>query len=195
MANLPFREPTPPPARWREPSSRIPLRWGSWGGRSWGGLWLIVGGGSAIVGSSAAFTVSSAANAFILVLASVGTIVHVIGWCVMPSRGWRRVAVIIPSTLSMLALLAGPRYLTLLVVPFLCWLIVRHRPLRVYPMAAFVVATGVVLARLFPNYDGMLIASAVALFVVVGAAWAARAVHAATTRPRRTYRRNRSDVS
>jgi hypothetical protein len=68
-------------------------------------------------------------------------------------------------------------------------------------MAAFVVATGLVLARIFPDYDGMLVATSVAFFVAVGAAWAARAVHAASDRrpakrsagrPRRTYRRTRS---
>jgi hypothetical protein len=59
-------------------------------------------------------------------------------------------------------------------------------------MGAFVVAAGVVLARVFPEYSGMLPALGVAAGILVGAAWAARAVHAATTRamrPRRTLRR------
>ena len=176
------------PARWREPTSALPLRWGTWAGRSAGGLWLIVGGGVAIAGSSAA-------NGFTLLLAAMGVAAHVIGWCVLPARGWRRVAVLVPSTFAMLALLPGPAYLTVLVIPYLSWLLVRHRPLRVYPMAAFVVATGVVLARVFPGYEGMVTASAVALFVVVGAAWAARAVHAASSRPRRTLRRSRGRAS
>lgn len=171
--------------RWREPTSLLPLRWGTWAGRSWGGLWLIVGGGVAIAGSSAATT-------FTLLLAAMGTAAHVIGWCVLPSRGWRRIVAIVPSTFAMLALLPGPGYLTVLVVPLLAWLIVRSRPLRVFPMAAFVVATGIVLARIFPEYDGMLTASAVALFVVLGAGWAARAVHAASSRARRPRSRARA---
>jgi hypothetical protein len=173
-----------PPARWHEPSTTIPLRWGTWAGRSWGGLWLIVCGGVAIAGSSAAA----------VWLAGIGVIAHLAGWAVLPSRGWRRAAVLLPSAFAMLALLPGPGYLTVLVVPHLCWLLVRHRPLRVWPMAAFVIATGIVLARLFPDYDDMPVASAVALFVVVGAAWAARAVHAASTRARRTLRRTRPPV-
>ena len=173
------------PARWREPSSKLSLRWGTWAGRSWGGLWLIFSGGVAIAGSSAAA----------LWLAGMGVVAHLAGWAIMPAAGWRRVAVLVPSTVAMLALLPGPGYLTVLVVPFLCWLLARHRPLRVFPMAAFVVATGVVLARLFPDYSDMLVASGVALFVVVGAAWGARAVHAASTRPRRTLRRTRPTVS
>jgi len=173
---------------WREPSSLIPLRWGTWTGRSWGGLWLIIGGGTAIAGSSAA-------TGFTLLLAAFGAASHVLGWSVLPTKGWRRILVIAPSTFAMVSLLAGPSYLIMLVLPFLAWLLVRHRPLRVVPMAAFVIATGVVLARVFPDYDGMLTAAAVALFVMVGAAWASRAVHAATTRPRRTLRRTRSNVS
>jgi hypothetical protein len=172
-------------ADWTEPTARIPLRWGSWTGRSWGGLALTVSGGAAIAGSSAA-------NGFTLLLAGLGVAAHVLGWCVLPTRGWRRVVVVVPSTFAMLALLPGPSYLTVLLVPLLAWFLVRQRPLRVYPMAAFVIATGIVLARIFPGYQGMLVASAVALFVVAGAAWAARAVHAATTRPRRTFRRERS---
>jgi hypothetical protein len=172
-------------AEWREPTRAIPLRWGGWMSRSWGGLWLILGGGAAVAGSSAANP------PFTLLLAAAGVVAHVLGWAVLPSRGWRRVVVILPSTLAMVALLSGPGYLVVLVVPLLGWLLVRHRPLRVVPFAAFVIATGIVLARLFPAYSGMLIASAVALFVVIGAAWAARAVHAATSRPRRTLRRRR----
>lgn len=172
------------PAQWREPSSRIPLRWGTWTGRSWGGLALIISGGVAIAGSSAA-------NGYTLLLAVLGVAAHALGWCVLPAKGWRRVVVVIPSAFAMVALLPGPSYLTILVVPLLAWFLVRQRPLRVYPMAAFVIATGIVLARVFPGYQGMLVASAVALFVVAGAAWAARAVHAATHRPRRTLRRER----
>ena len=178
----------PPTTNWSEPTRRIALRWGTWTGRSWGGLALIIGGGTAIAGSSAA-------NPFTLFIAVAGLAAHLLGWAVLPSKGWRRVLVSLPSAFAMVALLAGPAYLTLLILPMLGWLLVRNRPLRVWPMAAFVLATGVVLRQVFPTYDGMLVASGVALFVVVGAAWAARAVHAASSRPRRTYRRARPSTS
>jgi hypothetical protein len=172
--------------RWREPSSLLPLRWGSWAGRSWGGLTLIVGGGVAIAGT----------NANTPWLAAAGVVAHVIGWCILPSRGWRRLAAVLPSTFAMALLLAGPTYLTTLVVPFLGWLLVRHRPLRVWPIAAFVIAAGVVLARIYPDYSGMLPALGVQAGVMAGAAWAARAVDAATSsRPRRTLRRTGSGLS
>ena len=171
---------------WREPTALLPLRWGSWAGRSWGGLTLIVGGGTAIAGS----------NANTLWLAAAGIAAHVLGWGVMPARGWRRVLVMLPSTFAMVLLLPGPAYLSALVIPFLGWLLVRHRPLRVWPMAAFPLATGIVLARVFPDYDGMLPSLGVAFGVIVGSAWAARAVHAASSsRPRRTLRRTGADSS
>jgi hypothetical protein len=166
------------PARWREPSSQLILRWGSWGARSWGGLALIVGGGTAIAGTTAS-------TAW---LATAGALAHLLGWSVMPAAGWRRIVVLLPSTSAMVALLSGPTYLSVLVVPFLCWLLVRHRPLRVWPMAAFVVAAGIVLARLYPEYSGMLPALGVMAGILGGAAWASRAVHAASTRPVRTRR-------
>jgi hypothetical protein len=168
---------------WREPTRRIPLRWGTWSGRSWGGLSLVIGGGAAIAGSSAA-------NPYTLFLAAAGIAAHLIGWSVLPAKGWRRVVIMAPSLIAMASLLAGPAYLTMLVVPLLGWLLLRARPLRVWPMAAFVVAAGVVLRQVFPDYTGMLTASGIALFVAVGCAWAARAVHAASTRPRRTSRRD-----
>lgn len=164
---------------WQEPTRALPLRWGTWNGRSWGGLWLLAGGGAAIAGS----------NFATLWLAAIGIAVHVLGWAVLPSRGWRRVVAIPASSSAMVALLAGPAYLVALAVPFLGWLLVRHRPLRVAPMVAFVIAAGIVLGRLFPGYDGMLVALGVAVAALVGSAWAARAVHAATARPRRTLRR------
>jgi hypothetical protein len=169
------------PARWREPTRLVPLRWGTWTGRSWGGLWLVAAGGTAIAGS----------NGPAAWLAGLGIATHVAGWAVLPSRGWRRLVAIVPSVAAMVALLAGPAYLTALVVPLLGWFLVRHRPLRVWPMAAFVVAAGIVIARLVPDYHGMPVAASVALVVVVGAAWAARAVHAASARARRTSRRRR----
>ena len=107
--------------------------------------------------------------------------------------------VLLPSTFAMaVAARPGPTYLSVLVIPFLCWLLVRHRPLRVWPMGAFVVAAGIVLARIFPDYSGMLPALGVAAGILIGAAWAARAVHAASTRPvrpRRTLRRRGATAS
>jgi hypothetical protein len=150
-----------------------------------------VAGGTAIAGTTAPLAW----------LAIAGALAHLLGWSVMPASGWRRIAALLPSTFSMALLLSGPTYLAVLVIPFMCWLLVRHRPLRVWPMAAFVIASGIVLARIFPEYTGMLPALAVQAGILLGAAWAARAVHAASSRsarsvrPRRTLRRGGGTAS
>ena len=160
----------------------VPLRWGTWAGAAGAVSALIVGGGAAIAGSSAA-------NAFTLLLAAAR---HRRAPARLGDparrRGWRRVVVMLPSLFAMVD--AAPRARptsSVLVVPFLAWLLVRHRPLRV-------VADGRVrrrdrhrpragLPRLRRDADRR---DRVACVVVVGAAWAARAVHAASARPRRT---------
>lgn len=180
MARTAARSAPPPAGRWREPTASLPLRWGTWAGRSWGGLWLLTGGGVAIAGS----------NVPALWLAALGIGAHVVGWGILPAAGWRRVVALVPSLVSMIALLAGPAYLPVLVIPFLGWLLVRHRPLRVAPMGAFVIASGIVIGRLNEGYQGMFTATLVSLGVLAGAAWGARAVHAASARPRRTLRRS-----
>ena len=124
------------PFVWREPTAAIPLRWGAYRSRLIGGLWLIVAGGVAIAGGSA-FSV------FAQFLLSAGTVAHVLGWAVLPATGWRRVWAMWPSTLAMWFLLTGPRWVAILVLAYLGWLLVRHRPLAAYPTAVFVLAGAV----------------------------------------------------
>ena len=114
----------------REPTSLLPLRWGGYRERYLGGLCLIVGGGVAIAGS----------DTYVLWLLWPARIAHVAGWCILPVRGLAAVVVVLPSTLSMWLLLPGPRYLVVLVIPYLGWLLVRHRPALAYPTAIFVLA-------------------------------------------------------
>lgn len=94
------------------------LSWGDAATRLWAGGWLIVGGGTAIAGS----------NTESLWLLTLGTIAHVTGWCILPAAGWRRTLAVGPATLAMWLLLTGPRFAVVLVVPYLLWLLVRHRP-------------------------------------------------------------------
>jgi hypothetical protein len=85
------------------------------------------------------------------------------------------VAVLI-STPAVFLLLTGPRFIGVLVLPYIGWMLVRHRPARSYPTVIFVLAGAVIVARVFPDYDGMLPALAIEFLVIVGSAWAARAV-------------------
>jgi hypothetical protein len=177
-------EPPAPPAEvaaaaraWIEPTSLIPLRWGAYRSRLVGGLLLVVAGGIAIAGGSAA-------SPFAQFLLAAGSAAHVTGWAVLPSAGWRRVWALIPSTGAMWFLLTGPGWLSILLLPYLGWLLVRHRPIAAYPTAIFVLAAATMVARPFPEYSGMLPALGIVLVVIAISAWVARAVHVAQYRLR-----------
>ncbi len=147
-------------------TTTLPLRWGAAWARTVGGGALIVSGAVAIAGS----------NTYVLLLLLAGLLAHVAGWAVMPADGWRRVVAVVISTPAVLLLLTGPRFIGVLVLPYIGWLLVRGRPLRSYPTVTFVLAGAVIVARLFPDYSGMLPALAIESAVIVGSAWAARAV-------------------
>jgi hypothetical protein len=147
-------------------TTTLPLRWGGARARTVGGGILIVTGAVAIAGS----------NTYVLLLLLAGLIAHVAGWAVMPGEGWRRVVAAVATTPAALALLTGPRFMWVLVLPYLGWLLVRHRPLRSYPTITFVLAGAVIVARLFPDYDGMLPAVVIEFAVIVASAWVAHAL-------------------
>ena len=163
---------------WREPASAIPLRWGGYRARLLGGVLLIVSGGLAVAGGSAS-------SPFAQALLALGTAAHVTGWSVLPSAGWRRVWALVPSTLAMWFLLTGPGWLSILLLPYVGWLLVRHRPVSAYLTAIFVLAAATMVARPFPEYSGMLPALGIVAAVMVVSAWVARAVHVAQSRLRR----------
>ena len=142
------------------------MRWGGYRIRLWGGLWLIIGGGVAIAGS----------DTYVLLLLLAGTIAHVVGWCILPSAGWRRIVAAGPSTLAMWLLLPGPRYLVVLIVPYLAWMLVRHRPPLAWLTAIFVLAGAILLGQVYWEYRDMLEALGIAFSVMVGSAWVARSV-------------------
>lgn len=173
--------------RWREPTSRIVLRWGAYRSRLLGGLLLIVAGGTAVVGGGAT-------TPFAAALLYAGSLAHIVGWSVLPAAGWRRVWAFIPSTFAMWFMLTGPGWLAVLVLPYLGWLLVRHRPIASYPTLLFVVAGAVIVARLFPSYSAMLPALGTMAGVIVLSALAARAVHVAQERVRRGRKSSHSQV-
>ncbi|MFT4285290.1 MAG: hypothetical protein QM598_10710 [Protaetiibacter sp.] len=151
----------------REPTARLPLRWGDHGTRLWAASWLVVGGGVSIAGS----------NTEALWVLAMGTAAHVAGWCILPSAGWRRVVAVAPSTLAMWLLLAGPRFVIVLVAPYLLWLLVRHRPplaaITAVPVAAAALLVGNVFGQ---DYARMLPALAIVGATMAACAWAARLI-------------------
>ena len=166
----------PPEARTQD----LPLRWGSHPSRVVGGAILIISGAVAAAGS----------DTFALWLLAAGVLAHVVGWCVMPSNGWRRVVAVTISTPAVVLLLTGPKFIGLLVLPYVAWLLVRHRPARSYPTVTFVVAGAVILPRVYTDYNGMLPALGIEFLVIFVSAFAASAV--ATTRNSRRPPRDSS---
>ncbi|MCS0498713.1 hypothetical protein [Protaetiibacter mangrovi] len=165
--------PSPPRTPWREPTSLLPLRWGDHATRLWAGSWLVVGGGVSIAGS----------NTEALWVLAMGTAAHVVGWCILPSAGWRRVVAVAPATLTMWLLLAGPRFLVVLALPYLLWLLVRHRP-RLASLTGIGVAAVALLVgdAVGQDYSRMLPALAVVGATMVGGAWVARLIARRTIR-------------
>ena len=150
--------------RWREPASLLPLHWGHYADRYVAGIVLIIGGAIQLQGS----------NTFTLIFLLIGMAAHITGWAILPSRGWRRVVVIVPATAQIWLSLTGPLSVWLFAIPLLCWLVVRHRPWRSYPTVALPIANGIVLPHFFTEYSAMPQAIGISLAVVVAAAWLAR---------------------
>lgn len=160
--------------RWVEPSRALVLRWGHYNDRYVLGLVLIIGGGIQLEGS----------NTWTLPLLLIGTIAHATGWAIMPARGWRRMLAVVPATGQLWLLLTGPLSVWTFVIPYLCWLLVRHRPARSYITVLFPLANAFVLPRFFTEYSDMLPALAISLAVFVASAWLARMIAASPERTR-----------
>jgi hypothetical protein len=159
--------------RWREPSRRLPLRWGTYEGRYLAGLLFIIGGLVVLDGS----------NTYVVPFLLIGTVAHTTGWLIMPSRGSRRIWVVGPSLAIVWILLTGPQSLFFMAVPFTGWLFVRERPLRSYVTVLLVVGAGILIANNFHHSQDEAAAFGIESAVVVASAWLARAL-ATTRRPR-----------
>jgi hypothetical protein len=149
------------------PTSLPPLRWGDVPTRLWAGAWLLVGGGAAIAGS----------NTEALWVLAIGTVAHAAGWCLLPSAGWRRTVAVGPATLTMWLLLAGPRFVIVLVVPYLLWLLVRHRSalaaLTAVPVAMVALLVGDAFGQ---DYTRMLTALGIVGVAMLAAGWLAQLI-------------------
>jgi hypothetical protein len=151
--------------RFVEPTALLPLRWGGYRMRYLGAVVLLFSGGLLMQATSVY------ATAFL----SGGALAHLLGWFILPGRGWRRVAVAVPATLGAAAPLIGSFGALLLPLCLLAWLWVRERPVRSYPVLLFPVISALVLSRLFPQYGDGATVVGVSLAVLVGSAWLGRA--------------------
>lgn len=170
---MPTAAPRSVAAAWVEPTSLLPLRWGHYRDRYVFGLILIIGGAVQLQGS----------NTYTIPLLLIGTVAHITGWSIMPARGWRRLVVVVPATAQMWLTLTGPLSVFLFTIPFLCWMLVRHRPLRSYIAGVLPLANGFILPMFFTEYSQMPEALTVSLLVLVASAWLARVIAASATPP------------
>ena len=157
---------------WSEPTRALPLRWGHYGERYVGGILLIVGGAIQLQGS----------NPYTLVFLLIGNVAFAVGWSILPARGWTRMLAVVLASAQLWLLLAGPLSAWTLVVPYLCWLLVRARPARSYVTVVFPLANGVILPQFFTEYADMLPTLAISLAVFVASAWIARLIASSPAR-------------
>jgi hypothetical protein len=150
--------------RWEEPTSRLPLRWGTYRGRYLAGLTLIVGGLLHLQSSTT----------HLLWPLVVGTVAHTIGWWILPAAGWRRLAVPLVCGVQVWLLLTGPQSMWTLAIPYCAWLLVRHRPAVSYLTLVPVAVNGVLCILVFREYAQMPLALSVSAAVITGSAWGAR---------------------
>jgi len=168
------------PRHW-EPTRRIPLKWGHYADRYYVGLALIIAGGMHLQG----------ANNYTLIILLIGTTATVVGWSIMPAKGWRRMIVILPAVSQIWIMLTGPMSVWTLTIPLACWLLVRHRPLLSYLALALPIANGIILPRFFQEYSSMPQAIMISAVVLVAAAWLARLIAISA----RSYRSKRAFLS
>ena len=149
---------------WREPNSALPLRWGRYQPRYLAAIVLLLTGA----------LVLQAGSAYADYLIVIGFVAHIAGWAILPARGAHRAAVAVPSALLVGTLLLGSAAAVLLVIPLAFWLLLRQRPGRSYLATLLPLASGLILAQLYPQYGNGQIVVAVSLLVVVASAWIAR---------------------
>jgi hypothetical protein len=170
----------------QEPTTTLPLRWGTYRGRYAAGLACILVGGLLLV----------LTNTYFLVALLLGSALHLAGWFLLPAAGWRRILAGGPSVVAMCALLAGPTMMPMFVLSLLCWLVVRHRPAVSLLAALLPLGSGLLLGELLNGYPDQGLALTVSVLVLVASAWAGRALALgpAAARFRRKSRRALSRV-
>lgn len=171
-------------ADWQEPTSQLPLNWGTYTDRYLVGLVLIVGGAVQLNGS----------NVWTIPFLLLGTAVHVLGWIILPARGWRRSLAAIAATGAAVALLVGPRAMPILAVTLIAWLLVRHRPLVSYVTVILPLACGLLVSQALTAYSGMPVALLICVSVLVASAWLARLIAASATLRGHTPSKSGADI-
>lgn len=131
------------------------------------------------------------ANTYTLPFLFVGAATVLLGWAVLPARGWRRIVGGLLAVIHAVSLLVGPVAMWTFVFALLAWLIVRHRPLSSYVTLLFPIANGLIVPRLFEDYAWMPVALSISTAVLVASAWLARVIAESGARARANARPHR----
>src|SRR5690606_9654793 len=131
-----------PGSGWREPARRLPLRWGSYRLRYVLGIVLALGGALLV----------QLTSAYSLVALPTGLFVHVVGWCILPGIGWRRVIGATVGTFLSMLMLNGATSVVFLAAAVAAWLFLRERPLLSYAAVLVPVVASFGLAQFFADY-------------------------------------------
>ncbi|MBN9150802.1 MAG: hypothetical protein J0H56_05210 [Micrococcales bacterium] len=158
--------------KWREPASRLPLRWGSYTARYAAGVALIFAGGALV----------QLTSAYSLVVLPLGLFAHTTGWCILPGVGWRRILGAGIGALTTIVLLNGAPATVFLVFPFAAWLLLRQRPLVSYLTVVVPLLVAAVLSQTFPDYGWGVVVLSISGAALTGAAWLARSLAAMSGR-------------
>ena len=153
-------------ARWREPSSRRELRWGTYRLRLIAGLALLYSGA----------VIVQLTSAYSLIALPSGLLVLVVGWCILPGIGWRRVVGAAVGAFSAMLMLNGAAALVFLVAPLAAWLFIRQRPALSYLVLVIPAFTSYLLAQSFAQYGWGFLILSIGIAAVAGSAWLARAL-------------------
>jgi hypothetical protein len=149
---------------WREPASLRPPRWGGYRSRYGTGLSLLLAGGLLVQSGSV----------YAPQLMLVGMSAHLIGWWLVPGRGWRRIIVSVLSLTTVMLILNGAAAMVFLVVPLAGWLWLRQRPALSYLVLVFPVLNSYVLSLFFAQYGHGALVLTVSGLVLAASAWLAR---------------------
>lgn len=161
-----------PDARWREPSSLLPLRWGNYRGRYIAGIALIFVGAALI----------QLTSTYSLLVLPLGVLAHITGWCILPGIGWRRILASGVGALTAIVLLNGAPATVFLAFPFAAWLLLRQRPALAYLTLVVPLAVSFLLSQYFPDYGWGVVVLSIAGVGLIATAWLARSLAAMSGR-------------
>lgn len=147
-----------------ERSAGLSLRWGTYRLRLWLGIALVFIGAIFVL-----FT-----STYTLPALLIGIMTHIVGWCILPSAGWKRICAAIASTFVTMILLNGSSATVFLSFSLAGWFLVLGRPWQSYLALAIPALSGLLLVRWFTNYGNYPVLFGLMALILIASAWVGR---------------------